>query len=102
MQNFGGKQASVLGEMCKNKKDRRCMLIDIAVSSESNISAKFTKNFSKLQDLEIEVNQGSYRSWKTWKVMEFKNFIFQACKVLKFLKLSVPEIHGKLKFCLVV
>ena len=34
--------------------------------------------------------------------MEFKNFIFQAYKVLEFLKLSVLEIHGKLKFCLVV
>ena len=21
------------------------------------------------------IHQGSYRSWKTWKVMEFKNFI---------------------------
>ena len=28
--------------------------------------------------------QGSCRSWKTWKVMEFYNFIFQAWKVLKF------------------
>ena len=28
--------------------------------------------------------QGLYRSWKTWKVMEFKNFIFQAWKVMKF------------------
>ena len=28
--------------------------------------------------------QGSYRSWKTWKVMAFYNFIFQAWKVLKF------------------
>ena len=28
--------------------------------------------------------QGSYRSWKTWKVMKFKNFIFQACKVMEF------------------
>ena len=28
--------------------------------------------------------QGSYRSWKTWKVMEFKNFIFQAWKVMEF------------------
>jgi len=28
-------------------------------------------------------HQGLYRSWKTWKVMEFYNFIFQACKVLK-------------------
>ena len=28
--------------------------------------------------------QDSYRSWKTWKVMEFKNFIFQAWKVMEF------------------
>ena len=28
--------------------------------------------------------QGSYRSWKTWKVIEFKNLIFQAWKVMKF------------------
>ena len=28
--------------------------------------------------------QGLYRSWKTWKVMEFKHFIFQAWKVMKF------------------
>ena len=47
MQKFGGKQASVLGEVCKNKKDRRCMLIDIAVPSESNTSAKFRKKLSK-------------------------------------------------------
>ena len=32
----------------------------------------------------IFLSQGSYRSWKTWKVMEFYNFIFQAWKVLKF------------------
>ena len=32
----------------------------------------------------ISYLQGSYRSWKTWKVMEFYNFIFQAWKVLKF------------------
>ena len=25
--------------------------------------------------------QGSYWSWKTWKIMEFRNFIFQAWKV---------------------
>ena len=29
-------------------------------------------------------SQGSYRSWKTWKVMEFKNFIIQAWKVMEF------------------
>ena len=28
--------------------------------------------------------QGSYRSWKTWKVMEFKYFSFQAWKVIEF------------------
>ena len=29
-------------------------------------------------------SQGSYRSWKTWKVKEFRNFIFQAWKVMEF------------------
>ena len=85
----------------KNKKDRRCMLIDIAILSESNTPAKFRKKLSNYEDLEIEVNQGLYRSWKTWKVMEFENFIFQAWKVMEF-KLLALEIHGKLKFCLVV
>ena len=28
--------------------------------------------------------QGSYRSWKTWKVTEFKYFSFQAWKVMEF------------------
>ena len=28
--------------------------------------------------------QGSYRSWKTWKVMELKYFSFQAWKVMEF------------------
>ena len=30
------------------------------------------------------IMQGSYVSWKTWKVMEFKNFIFPAWKVMEF------------------
>ena len=30
----------------KDKKERRCKLIDIAVPSESNTSAKFTEKFS--------------------------------------------------------
>ena len=34
--------------------------------------------------LEPEPLQGSCGSWKTWKVMEFYDFIFQAWKVLKF------------------
>ena len=29
-------------------------------------------------------NRVSDRSWKTWKVMEFRNFIFQAWKVMEF------------------
>ena len=28
--------------------------------------------------------QGSYRSWKTWKVKVFNDFIFQAWKVMEF------------------
>ena len=29
------------------------------------------------------LKQGSYRSWKTLKVLEFKHFIFQAWKVME-------------------
>ena len=36
--------------------------------------------------------------WDTWKVIEFKNFIFKAWEVMECLKLSVLESHGKLKF----
>ena len=36
------------------------------------------------QSFNDNIFQGSYRLWKTWKVMEFKNFIFQASKVLEF------------------
>ena len=32
--------------------------------------------------------QGLYMSWKTWKVMEFKHFIFQAWKVVKINKVG--------------
>ena len=41
----------------KDKKERRCMLIDIAVPSQSNTSAKFTEKFSSYKDLEIKVNR---------------------------------------------
>ena len=41
----------------KDKKERRCMLIDIAVPSQSNTSAKFTEKFSNYKDLEIKVNR---------------------------------------------
>ena len=45
-------------------------------------------------------SRGSYRPWKSWKVMEFKNFMFKSWKVMEF-QLSVLDSHGKLKFCLV-
>ena len=47
----------------KEKKERKGMLIDIAVPSESNTSAKFTEKLSKYQDLEIKVK----RMWETNK-----------------------------------
>ena len=34
--------------------------------------------------LETKNRQGSYRSWKTWKIMELKYFSFQAWKVMEF------------------
>ena len=36
------------------------------------------ETFSPLSSPVIPFFQGSYRSWKTWKVMELKNFIFHA------------------------
>ena len=42
-----------------------------------------------------------YKSWKTSKVMKFKNcFIFQACKFMEFYFKIILESHGKLKLCL--
>ena len=41
----------------KDKKERKCMLINIAVPSERNTSAKFTEKLSKYKDLEIETNR---------------------------------------------
>ena len=36
-----------------------------------------------------------YRSWKTWKVMELKNFIFQAWKVIKFNCWSLKVLNNE-------
>ena len=33
----------------------------------------------------VKLTQGSYRSWKTWKVMEFKNFISRPGKSLNLI-----------------
>ena len=43
--------------------------------------------------------QGSYRSWKTWKVMELKNFISRPGKSWNLI--VGLESHGKLKFGLI-
>ena len=37
-----------------------------------------------------------YRSLKTWKIMEFKNFVFQAWKVMQFTCCTVLVGHEKL------
>ena len=50
-------KASRPGIVVKDKKERGCMLIDLAVSSESNTSAKFTEKLSNYKDWEIEVNR---------------------------------------------
>ena len=41
--------------------------------------------------------QSSYRSWKAWKVMKFKNWIFKALKVMECncRSLKVMQIAGK-------
>ena len=39
-------------------------------------------------------SQGSYRSWKTWKVMEFRNFNFQTWKVMEFNSRSLKVMEN--------
>ena len=41
----------------KDKKEKRCMIIDVAVPSESNTSVKVTEKLSKYKDLEIEISR---------------------------------------------
>ena len=43
--------------MVEDKEERRCMLIDMAVPSESDTSAKFIEKLPKHKDLEIEFNR---------------------------------------------
>ena len=56
----------------KNKKDRRCMLIDVAVPFESNTSAKFRKKLSistkicKLRSIRVRTGHGKPR--KSWNL----------------------------------
>ena len=39
--------------------------------------------------------QGLYMSWKTWKVMEFKHFIFQAWKEVKINSRSLKVMENE-------
>ncbi|XP_013404332.1 uncharacterized protein LOC106169420 [Lingula anatina] len=41
----------------KNKKNKECTLIDMAIPSERNTSVKVTEKLSKYKDLEIEINR---------------------------------------------
>ena len=45
---------------CMVKKEKTCLLIDIAIADDSNVSTKETEKLSKYNDLEIEVG----RMWK--------------------------------------
>ena len=58
--------------------------INRACKNDAINPKKKRKPLQHLKGVKSIVPQGSYRSWKTWEVMEFYNFIFQACKVLKF------------------
>ena len=58
------------------KLDRQ-RLVEISIMMYKIVNSIF-------QIILVRTLQGSYRSWKTWKVMEFYNFNFQAWKVLKF------------------
>ena len=41
----------------KDRKERKCMLIDMAIPSERNTSVKVTEKLSKYKDLEIEISR---------------------------------------------
>ena len=52
-------------------QSKRCVVFGSGLSLEAINSGTFIKR------------QGFYRSWKTWKVMKFRSFIFQALKVIE-------------------
>ena len=51
------------------------------VGENGHLQEKSGKTVHKVNLIPL---QGSYRSWKSWKVMESYNFIFQAWKVMEF------------------
>ena len=58
----------------------------------------FSNRFSSLSEETRKFNclqmHGSHRSWKIWKVVEFKNFIFQAWEVMEFYCWSLKVIEN--------
>ena len=51
------------------------------------------------KDCHFMIKQGLYRSWKTWKVMEFVNFISRPGKSWNLI--VGPWKSWKIKFCLI-
>ena len=41
----------------KNNRDKKCVLIDVAIPSDKNTSKKISKKLSKYKDLEIEISR---------------------------------------------
>ena len=49
-----------------------------------NSMVSLSRDYCHLCFISKLLMQGSYRSWETWKVMGFKNFVFKAWKVMEF------------------
>ena len=62
------------------------MLLYISKTTSDSISYMLKYVFTYLMILGKQrgsQGQDSYSSWKTWKVVKFKNFIFQGWKVME-------------------
>ena len=65
-------------------QNARTILVILNVSYPINDNALIASTSLVLSNLLCLSIQGLYRSWKTWKVIEFKYFSFQAWKVMEF------------------
>ena len=72
-----------------------CVQTGLLSASYDNYILK-AKQLICLESLYLKTicQEDSYRSWKTWKVMEFKDFIFQAWKVIDFNCRSVEVMEN--------
>ena len=73
----------------KNRNDKTCFLIDMSVSSDTNVSLKIFEKLSKYKDLEIKAN-------KMWhlKTTAIPVVIGALGIVAKFAPNYVPQIPG--------